>query len=469
MADIDTKVLYLETPPTSAPKTSYILGVRIRNVGIHARTAQGYVQVFDKDTGMLVKTYQVESAEIDPGEEKQAFASEAWDLTDELVGKQFILSGMMTCDGDMVPENDILNPTTVTVADTPPGPPPAVTPHKHQHEDGGNDELDLTGLHGVLGDPQPYADHASKHQDDGSDQLNLGGLAGLAADPQIPTDHGNERHAVPFATSSELGNHEADTDTHSVAANLEQTANKEQPDGYPGLDGSALISPARLAPDPHSSRFLRGDRTWQPGTMPPANLPRRFRAGLAPAMGPGSDYPAPAEHQHGGMGGIMWDGAENLSGAGPHILGTSYVRDGCLHTLGIPEGTAAIRFSGYLSCDNPGAVPDQVDIRLYAGRYIEDMYPRTLLPIPVDALLENGTAFFNILGLMYSNWGEFAGHVVGTLSRNSPIVAVPWSGTGLLDFEHELVFQLSLTIAGQTVVSEVRYDALLELIAPDQP
>jgi hypothetical protein len=304
MADIDTKVLYLETPPTSAPKTSYILGVRIKNVGIHARFASGYVQVFDKSTGLLVKTYSVASAEIDPGEEKQAFASEVWDLTDDLTGKQYILSGMVTSDGDMIPSNDILNPTTVTVADTPPPPPPAVTPHKSQHEDGGNDELDLTGLHGVLGTPQPYADHAAKHQAAGDDQLNVGGLAGALAEPQLPTDHANERHAVPFATEALLTNHENDNDTHDAADNLEKTAAKGQVDGYAELNGAGLVPHAQLAPGGGTgTKFLRDDSTFQVGTAHPLGTPVRLDLGESVGDGVSTDV-ARADHQHSQQGPI---------------------------------------------------------------------------------------------------------------------------------------------------------------------
>ena len=75
MADNDTRVLYLENPPSTAPPASYLIGVRVKNLGIHAAAAAGYVQVFDKGTSLLVGTFNVASAEMDPGEEKQAFAT----------------------------------------------------------------------------------------------------------------------------------------------------------------------------------------------------------------------------------------------------------------------------------------------------------------------------------------------------------------------------------------------------------
>lgn len=306
MADIDVGVLYLAVPPQTAPKTTYSPAVRVRNNGIHARVASGYIRVYDKDTGLLVHSFGVVSPELDPGQEGNAVASTTWDLTEAVVGKQYVVSGWCSCAGDMDPSNNVLDSSIITVAETPPPPPPPVEPHASQHEDGGDDQINLDGLHGQPADPQPYANHAAKHMTDGDDQISIAGLAGQAADPQIPTSHGNERHVVPFATSSELGSHEADTNTHEVAENLEQTANKGRAGGYPeldgdskvpvaqlpevpptvhgaelhdssveaiankgvangyvGLDADAFVDPLRLAPDPSSVLFLRGDRKWE--------------------------------------------------------------------------------------------------------------------------------------------------------------------------------------------------------------
>jgi len=202
-----------------------------------------------------------------------------WDLRESEPGAEFIVSGMVTCDGDMDPSNDILNPTTVIVVDEPPPPPPPVASHKSQHEDGGSDELDLTGLHGVIATPQPYADHAAKHQDEGDDQLNVGGLAGALADPQIPSDHGNERHIEEYATEGLLTAHKDDPGPHDAATTLEKVANKGQVDGYAELDGSGVVPPAQLGSGGGALKFLRHDSTWQPaaGTVGPLpGWPPRF-------------------------------------------------------------------------------------------------------------------------------------------------------------------------------------------------
>src|SRR3990172_2900387 len=61
----------------------------------------------------------------------------------------------------------------------------------------------------------------------------------------------------------------ADIDVHINAArphaSHEQVERKDEADGYPSLDGSALIPTDELATGTaDADAFLRGDRTWQP-------------------------------------------------------------------------------------------------------------------------------------------------------------------------------------------------------------
>ena len=61
----------------------------------------------------------------------------------------------------------------------------STTSHASDHENGGGDEIDVTGLSGVLADPQTPVTHASRHQNGGDDEINVGGLGGVLAEPQI--------------------------------------------------------------------------------------------------------------------------------------------------------------------------------------------------------------------------------------------------------------------------------------------
>jgi hypothetical protein len=54
--------------------------------------------------------------------------------------------------------------------------------HKTRHQDGGNDEISVAGLSGLLGDGQTPLAHKTSHQDGGADEIALGGLSGDPAD-----------------------------------------------------------------------------------------------------------------------------------------------------------------------------------------------------------------------------------------------------------------------------------------------
>ena len=59
-----------------------------------------------------------------------------------------------------------------------------LVPHASRHEDGGSDEISVTGLSGDLADPQDPKSHASTHQDGGADEISVTGLSGDLADQQ---------------------------------------------------------------------------------------------------------------------------------------------------------------------------------------------------------------------------------------------------------------------------------------------
>lgn len=195
------------------------------------------------------------------------------------------------------------------------------TPREHAdtHASGGADELDVTGLHGALADPQATANHAnekhtvpfatvsnltdhivanpahqlasnlektankgkaggyaplgddskvplanlpplqsgphaSTHEHGGDDEINVDGLSGVLASAQIPQTHDNTAHSRQY----------------------EDTAHKDAPDGYAGLDDTGLVPSAELAPPPvvppppNTAAFLSWNRQWEllPPTTP---------------------------------------------------------------------------------------------------------------------------------------------------------------------------------------------------------
>ena len=61
--------------------------------------------------------------------------------------------------------------------------------HSLRHEDGGDDEIDVTGLSGLLADEQDPLDHAADHENGGGDEISVADLSGLLADPQTALQH----------------------------------------------------------------------------------------------------------------------------------------------------------------------------------------------------------------------------------------------------------------------------------------
>lgn len=74
--------------------------------------------------------------------------------------------------------------------------------HASTHENGGADEIDVTGLSGLLADGQTPLAHVSTHENGGADEISVLGLSGLLADGQTPLAHAAS-HAI--GGSDDLG------------------------------------------------------------------------------------------------------------------------------------------------------------------------------------------------------------------------------------------------------------------------
>jgi hypothetical protein len=97
--------------------------------------------------------------------------------------------------------------------------------HASSHQDGGTDEISITGLKGKALDAQDpvghhtsheiggsdeitglgAAPHKTTHEDGGADEISVAGLAGELADNQPPKSHGNAAHSVTFEDQAHKG------------------------------------------------------------------------------------------------------------------------------------------------------------------------------------------------------------------------------------------------------------------------
>lgn len=60
----------------------------------------------------------------------------------------------------------------------------APSAHATTHQNGGSDEISVTGLSGLLGDPQTPLGHKASHQNGGTDEVSVAGLSGLLDEAQ---------------------------------------------------------------------------------------------------------------------------------------------------------------------------------------------------------------------------------------------------------------------------------------------
>jgi hypothetical protein len=289
MADYDVGVQGLSSPPPSSVLTPYRPAVSVQNNGIHDALASGTLRIYAADR--LIFTTELYSATIPAGETRDALGTDYW--TPPAEGKYLVIADV-TCPLDQVESNNHLSPTAIAVSGGPPPPPTTVAPHGSQHEDGGADEVNIDGLHGRLADAQPalahkashmvggsdaisveglpgqlleaqgIRDHAQTHEALGTDRLNVDGLHGQLYNVQKPDVHDNSAHDPNYTTVTQFNNHLTDeTDVHDVATNLEQTTNKDQPFGYPGLNEDTLVPASLLGTNPAlSGSFLRCDSSW---------------------------------------------------------------------------------------------------------------------------------------------------------------------------------------------------------------
>lgn len=181
---------------------------------------------------------------------------------DTATGKLIQNSGVLIDDSDNITGVTTLNGVTVES-------------HAARHENGGADEISVSGLAGLLADPQTplshaatHSDggadeisvenlatasgntahvlkpngvgglvmallavtdlplHAARHENGGSDEIDVTGLSGVLADPQTPATHASSHND---GGSDELG-------VQNLAASSTDTSERLRPDGSGGLE-----------------------------------------------------------------------------------------------------------------------------------------------------------------------------------------------------------------------------------------
>lgn len=190
MADVAVAVVALSVPPVVAYKTTYRPALTVRNSGARACDVSGQLRIYS--AGSLFFTTSIALAGLDAGATDNALASNYVTFAAE---GEYVVQADIEADFDPGIARASLSPVTIVVAGDPPTPPSPVADHATQHEAGGGDEVNITGLRGVGADPQTPAAHHTSHGAGQSDPVDVTGLTGKLADPQTPEDHAS-RHGV---------------------------------------------------------------------------------------------------------------------------------------------------------------------------------------------------------------------------------------------------------------------------------
>lgn len=281
MRDYDVEALSLAVPPVSAPVAAYRPAVLVRNNGIYPANVTGTMRVYRREPpGDLLATFSISLAALQPGANGSAQSSQYWTPTTADVGREFLFTADVDTILDQLESNNHLSPVTVLVVEGEPEPPSPVEAHATQHEAGGADQVNVTGLSGALLTAQVPTVHKISHQAGGSDPVNVNGLSGLLAESQTPAAHAPS-HKL---TGSDLIN----VAELAGATGLEHIANKGTENGYAGLGPTALVPQAQLAvvhvPPFDDDEVLRYDQTYG-AALPALHAAKHESGGADPILG----------------------------------------------------------------------------------------------------------------------------------------------------------------------------------------
>jgi len=202
MPDYGIKATSLQIPPVLGFIQPYRPAIGVANTGAHPFLASGLLSIYDSVTGRQLAALPISSGTILPGATDQAQSTIPW--TPPAAGTYMAFATIgFTTDGHTY--SALLSPVFFEISAEPPPPPPVVEAHAPQHENGGFDELNLTGLPGILQQPQTPQPHGQNHNSGGPDEISLNGLFGVSGSPQIPATHAYTSHDITVETTTAKG------------------------------------------------------------------------------------------------------------------------------------------------------------------------------------------------------------------------------------------------------------------------
>lgn len=201
---LDIRAVAYIAPVSEVDFAPVPLTVRLVNFADEPGLVSAGFRIYNDSTGLLIYQSDIIPVEIAKGATVDVSA-----LTDFMPPAPADDTYFVLFDGNaanaLVPDGIAIHLGSMyfDVKPAPLGPIPAG--HAVTHEDTGIDEVDVTGLSGLLADPQTPILHHLEHETGGSDEINVTNLAGELADDQPPKAHGNPAHTSTFEDQANKG------------------------------------------------------------------------------------------------------------------------------------------------------------------------------------------------------------------------------------------------------------------------
>jgi len=234
---LDIRAVAYIAPVSEVDFAPVPLTVRLENIADETGLVSAGFRVYNDSTGLLIYQSDIVPVEIAEGATVDVSA-----LTDFMPPAPADDTYFVLFDGNaanaLVPDGIVIHLGSMyfDVKPAPLGPIPAG--HAVTHEDTGIDEVDVTGLSGLLADAQTPILHHLEHETGGSDEINVTDLAGELADDQPPKAHGNPAHTSTFEDQANKGA----AGGYCGLPNPLDTTRPLRADGTPGTTTGLFIS-----------------------------------------------------------------------------------------------------------------------------------------------------------------------------------------------------------------------------------
>ena len=168
---LDIRTTTYISPLSEVPFKSVPLTVHIVNVADETGLVTGKFRVYNVTTGLLIHTSDIAPLTLTAGTSTDASALTNFDPPAPADDTYFVLFDGIASNA-LVPDGITLQLGVFYFDVKPVGMGPAPAAHHVTHEDTGSDEINVTGLSGVLADDQPPKHHAPTHQAAGDDVVD---------------------------------------------------------------------------------------------------------------------------------------------------------------------------------------------------------------------------------------------------------------------------------------------------------